>query len=101
MSTPWPDTSSTYTIPDCVGLTRIEQSESALQPDLIVFDLTSTRLVEIRSGPTLVPTFAVTWDSNRIEAALMVPQGLLNQGQLVNCMEGFIGRLEQPLRHLL
>ncbi len=96
-----PNSSITYTIPQFAGLGDIVPLEMIVKPDLVVNDLTQTKFSSIRSGPALVPTFSIGNIGESIEVLLVSPEGSLDQLQLVNCMEGFINRLEEPLMHLL
>jgi len=96
-----PNSTITYMVPNFVKLREIIPSEMGINPDLIVTDLTLTKLVNIKSGPALVPTFSISNFGQRLEVLLVSPQSSMDQHQLVNCIEEFINRLELPLMHLL
>ena len=95
------NSTTTYTVPDNFGLGNIILSEDVIKPDLIITDLTLTKLVNLRIGPALVPTFSIGQHGEYLEVSLVSPQNLMDQHQLVDCIEGFINRLEEPLMHLL
>ncbi len=95
------ETTIFYTVPEFACLSKIVQTDEARLPDLIITDLTQSRFSSLKSGPALIPTFSIGVKGNSIEVMLISPQGALDQLQLVNCMEGFISRLEEPLMYLL
>lgn len=95
------ETTISYTVPEFASLSKIVQTDEARLPDLIITDLTHLRFSSLKSGPALVPTFSIGVKGDSIEVMLISPQDSLDQLQLVNCMEGFINRLEEPLMYLL
>ncbi len=95
------ETTISYTVPEFASLSKIVQTDEARLPDLIITDLTHLRFSSLKSGPALVPTFTIGVKGDSIEVMLISPQDSLDQLQLVNCMEGFINRLEEPLMYLL
>lgn len=96
-----PNSTITYMVPPFVRLGDIIQSETVLKPDLIVTDLTITNLGCFKSGPALVPTFSIGKYGQHLEVSLVSPHSAMDQLQLVDCILGFINRLEEPLMHLL
>lgn len=95
------DITISYTVPEFACLSKIVQTDETRLPDLIITDLTQTRISNLKCGPSLVPTFTIGVKGDRVEIVLISSQGSLDQLQLVNCMGGFINRLEEPLMYLL
>ncbi|MCY4099743.1 MAG: hypothetical protein OXF46_02365 [Rhodobacteraceae bacterium] len=96
-----PNSTITYTVPDLPFLDKIVGTDAEEIPDLVISDLTETRISSLKNGPATVPTYSLGRKGDSIEVVLVSPQGALDQLQLVNCMEGFINRLEEPLMYLL
>jgi len=94
-------TTISYIVPEFACLSKIVQTDEARLPDLIITDLTHLRFSSLKCDPALVPNFSIGVKGDSIEVMLISPKGSLDQLQLVNCMEGFINRLEEPLMYLL
>lgn len=90
-----------YGDPDFAGLTRMEASETEPEPDLIVYDLTATRLTHAELAAAHVPTLTVARDGVRLVVSLAAAPDRLDDDALIACLDAFAGRLEEPLRHLL
>ena len=93
--------SVTYLDPDRAGLKSIAPLDSTPAPDVIVCDLTSTRLMDIDLGANRRPTLSVGRDGEHMLASLAAAPATLDDDQLVGCLDAFAGRLDEPLRHLL
>lgn len=91
----------TYQDPDLAGLTRMEASETESEPDLIVYDLTATRLTHAELAAAHVPTLTVARDGVRLVVSLAASPDRLDDAALIACLDAFAGRLEEPLRQLL
>ncbi|MBD1549718.1 biotin/lipoyl-containing protein [Roseibium aggregatum] len=91
----------TYQDPDLAGLTRMEASETEPEPDLIVYDLTATRLTHAELAAAHVPTLTVARDGVRLVVSLAASPDRLDDAALIACLDAFAGRLEEPLRQLL
>lgn len=90
-----------YADPDLAGLTRMEVSEMEPEPDLIVFDLTATRLINAELAAAHAPTLTVARDGSRLVVCLAASPDRLDDDALIGCLDAFAGRLEEPLRQLL
>lgn len=90
-----------YADPDLVGLTRLQALETEPEPDLIVYDLTATRLTNAELAAAHVPTLTVARDGVRLVVSLAAAPGQLDDDALIACLDAFAGRLEEPLRQLL
>jgi pyruvate/2-oxoglutarate dehydrogenase complex dihydrolipoamide acyltransferase (E2) component len=93
------ETGVVYADPDRAGIGRMTPGEGA--PDLIVHDLTRTRLAHVELGATVAPTLSVAREGDAIVATLAAAAGTLDDDALIACLDGFAGRLDEPLRHLL
>ena len=93
--------SRSYADPDLAGLTRMEASEMEPVPDLIVFDLTATRLTNADLAAAHAPTLTVARDGSRLVVCLAASSDRLDDDALIGCLDAFAGRLEEPLRQLL
>ena len=93
--------SVTYVDPDRSGLKALAPMENAPVPDLIVHDLTATRLAEFDPGTERCPVLSVARDGEHILASLAAAPTAFDDQQIIACLEGIAGRLDEPLRHLL
>ncbi|WP_346908343.1 biotin/lipoyl-containing protein [uncultured Roseibium sp.] len=91
----------TYSDPDLAGLTRLQALETEADPDLIVYDLTATRLTNAELAAAHVPTLTVARDGVRLVVSLAASPDQLDDEALIACLDAFAGRLEEPLRQLL
>ena len=90
-----------YADPDLAGLTRMEALEMEPEPDLIVYDLTATRLTDAELAASQVPTLTVARNGVRLVVSIAASPDRLDDEALLACLDAFAGRLEEPLRHLL
>jgi pyruvate/2-oxoglutarate dehydrogenase complex dihydrolipoamide acyltransferase (E2) component len=93
------EASVVYADPDRAGIGRMTPGEGV--PDLIVHDLTRTRLAHVDLGATAAPTLSVAREGDALVATLAAAAGTLDDDALIACLDGFAGRLDEPLRHLL
>jgi pyruvate/2-oxoglutarate dehydrogenase complex dihydrolipoamide acyltransferase (E2) component len=89
-----------YADPDRAGIGRMTAAEGGA-PDLIVHDLTRTRLAHVELGATAAPTLSVAREGDVIVATLAVAAGTLDDDAVIACLDGFAGRIDEPLRQLL
>jgi pyruvate/2-oxoglutarate dehydrogenase complex dihydrolipoamide acyltransferase (E2) component len=88
-----------YADPDRAGIGRMTPGEGV--PDLIVHDLTRTRLAHVELGATAAPTLSIAREGDALVATLAAAAGTLDDDAVIACLDGFAGRLDEPLRHLL
>lgn len=89
-----------YADPDFCGLARIEAASEGA-PDLILRDLTQSRITAMRLGGDAAPVLTLAKDGDGFTLALDFAPGALDAGAAVNLISGMAARLEEPLRHLL
>jgi hypothetical protein len=93
-----------YADPDRAGIGRMTPAEDGAEgsvPDLIVQDLTRTRLAHVELGASAAPTLSIAREGDVLVATLAVAAGTLDDDAVIACLDGFAGRLDEPLRHLL
>jgi hypothetical protein len=89
-----------YADPDRAGIGRMTPVDDGA-PDLIVQDLTRTRLAHVELGASAAPTLSIAREGDVLVATLAVAAGTLDDDAVIACLDGFAGRLDEPLRHLL
>jgi pyruvate/2-oxoglutarate dehydrogenase complex dihydrolipoamide acyltransferase (E2) component len=94
------EASVVYADPDRAGIGRMNPAEGGT-PDLIVHDLTRTRLAHVELGATAAPTLSIAREGDALVATLAAAAGTLDDDAVIACLDGFAGRLDEPLRHLL
>ncbi|MDE2913435.1 MAG: pyruvate dehydrogenase [Paracoccaceae bacterium] len=87
--------------PDRSGLAALVPTDTSSAPDLVLNDLTSERGTEFRPGEVSVPEFSVAFEGDRVVATLAATTVSLDDDQRFACLDDFVGRLDEPLRHLL
>lgn len=87
--------------PDLAGLTTLQPDHSGRAPDLIVHDLTGSRLLDADLSAASAPTLTVGRDGDRLTVTLAAEPAHLDDDALIMCLDGFAARLEDPLRQLL
>lgn len=70
-------------------------------PDLLLRDLTKSRLTAISLGTAAAPTLTMTRDGETLRLALEFDTGALAPDTAIAFMEGLTARIDDPLRHLL
>jgi len=93
-----------YADPDRAGIGRMTPAGDGAEegvPDLIVHDLTRTRLAHVELGASAAPTLSIAREGDVLVATLAVAAGTLDDDAVIACLDGFAGRLDEPLRHLL
>jgi pyruvate/2-oxoglutarate dehydrogenase complex dihydrolipoamide acyltransferase (E2) component len=90
-----------FSDPDRVGLKRLEPKISEMDPDLIVYDLTDSRLTDAELAAVRIPTLTVARSGSRLVVSLTAAPNRLDDEALIACLDAFAGRLEEPLRQLL
>jgi len=91
----------TFVDADRKGLESLEPMDSTAKPDLIVHDLTSEQLVDMDPDPIGTPILSVAREGGNIKALLVAAPGKLESNRIHTCLDEFICRLNEPLRHLL
>ena len=89
----------TFIDADRLGLSELVPAAAAA--DIIVNDLTSTRFVELTVDIEGVPAFGVAFEGSRVIATLASDPGNLDGSALIDCLDEFAARLDEPMRHLL
>ena len=92
-------TDLTFIDADRLGLSELVPVAAAA--DIIVTDLTSTRFVELTVDVQGVPSFGVAFEGSRVIATLASDPGDLDSSVLIDCLDEFAARLDEPIRHLL
>lgn len=90
-----------YANPDMVGFGRVTPMDAQQAADLIVFDLTGTRLTDAELAAANVPTMTVARDGGKLAVTLSACVDQLDDEALIDCLDGFVGRLDEPLRQLI
>lgn len=93
--------SRTYADPDRCGLGGLVVLEDGAAPDLLVYDLTATRLIEADLAAELCPALTVAREGKKLVFSLTASPECMDDDALISCIDTFAGRLEEPLRHLL
>ncbi len=90
-----------FTDPDRSGLRSLRPDADNAAPDICVFDLTGSRLSDAEMQGRDVPTITIGRENGRFQIALAASSSRLGEADLIDCLDGFAGRLEEPLRQLL
>ena len=89
-----------YADPDHAGLGEITPAEGG-HPSLILRDLTGSRITGLSLGAHAAPVLTVAADGDAYTITLEFTDGQLDRTQAIALIDGFAGRLDEPLRHLL
>ncbi|WP_068415705.1 biotin/lipoyl-containing protein [Labrenzia sp. OB1] len=87
--------------PDRCGLLDLSEDEDGQQADLIVYDLTASRLTEAELAATHAPTVTIGRSQADLTVSLSATRDQLDDTALIAMLDAFAGRLEEPLRQLL
>lgn len=93
----------TFRNPDQSGLAEIEATDTQAAPDVVVRDLTATRMTAMRLGDDVAPvlTVARSTAAETYEITLDFVAPVLPAADAVALIEGFTQRVETPLHQLL
>ena len=89
-----------YIDPDRERLSTLRPEEGSA-PDLILHDLTGSRIIDVQYGISNCPTLSVVQNNDTYELTLSFTEAQLSAQQAFALLDGFAERLETPLRHLL
>ena len=89
-----------YADPDRAPLSRAAPAEGA-EPDLLLRDLTASRITGLRLGGAGRPVLSLAADGDAYVLTLGFDPGTLSPEAAMQTIEGMAARLEEPLRHLL
>ena len=89
-----------YADPDLGPLSGAAPSDEAA-PSLILRDLSGSRVTGGTLGVAEAPALTLTRDGEVFVVSLDFSLGQLDADAAISLIDGFAGRLEQPLRHLL
>lgn len=90
-----------YLDPDRCGLLALKEVEGGAAADLVVYDLTDTRLTNAELAADNAPTLTVSRAGGMFVVSLSANRAQLDDDALIACLDAFAGRLEEPLRQLL
>ncbi len=93
-------TVSDYADPDLAGLAQATPADGA-PPSLILRDLTGSRITDLALGADEAPVLSIATDGEAFSISLEFVDGQLDRTQAIAVIDGFAGRLDEPLRHLL
>lgn len=91
---------STYLDPDRIRISDIEEQDIGT-PDLIVLDLTQSRIARADLSGRLAPVVTVGRDQDSIVITLAALPDQMDDLTVIACLDDLAGRFEDPLRHLL
>ena len=86
-----------YADPDRTPLADLTQGAEGA-PDLILRDLTATAITSVHLGADPVPALSLSREGDTLT---LTCEGTLEAARAIALMNGFAGRLADPLRHLL
>lgn len=89
-----------YADPDHAGLGGLTPAGDG-HPSLILRDLTDSRITGLSLGADAAPVLTIAADGDAYTITLEFTDGQLDRTQAIALIDGFAGRLEEPLRHLL
>ncbi|WP_299808352.1 biotin/lipoyl-containing protein [uncultured Roseibium sp.] len=87
--------------PDRCGLLDLSEDEDGQHSDLIVYNLTASRLTEAELAATHAPTVTIARSQADLTVSLSATRDQLDDTALIAMLDAFAGRLEEPLRQLL
>lgn len=90
-----------YADPDRHSFSALRATEPGRGPDLIVFDLSGSRLKSVSPGALQCPVLSVSQNADDFEMTMAFDETRLTILQAMAVIEGFAGRLAQPLIHLV
>jgi pyruvate/2-oxoglutarate dehydrogenase complex dihydrolipoamide acyltransferase (E2) component len=90
-----------YTDPDLSGLSDIAPIEAAVNPALILRDLSDTYITSITSGTANTPILTLACKGENYTISLEWAPAVLPSEAAISLITGFAERLNEPLRHLL
>ncbi|MBN9255720.1 MULTISPECIES: biotin/lipoyl-containing protein [unclassified Mesorhizobium] len=90
-----------YHDPDLTPLSRLEAGEDAVEPSLVLRDLTGTCLVSVKLASEPSPVLTLAGDADRMDLRLVFDPSRLAPAEATALVTGFAARLADPLRQLL
>lgn len=90
--------SVTYTDPDRQPMASLAPAEAPGAPSIVLRDLTGTAITSIQLGAEPAPVISLSSDGDMLTVTY---EGSLAPDRAIAFMNGFAGRLSDPLRHLL
>ncbi len=90
-----------YVKADQTGLAQLTEGEEHGAPDIVVHDLTDTRLTDVELTSDGTPTLTVARDGDQLVVSLSASPDRLDDNDLIGCLDALAGRLDTPLRHIL
>ncbi len=90
-----------YNNADRTGLAQLNESMEIGAPDIIVHDLTETRLIDVELTFSDAIALTIARDGEQLVISLSASPDRLDDNAMVCCLDAFAGRLDTPLRHLL
>lgn len=88
-----------YSDPDQMRFSQLKPF--ACTPDLILYDLTNSRITGVQRGPEDCPVLTVVRSANAYELTLAYSESRQATPVAIALLDGFAVRLEEPLQHLL
>ena len=89
-----------YSNPDQEPVSRL-QPTAATAPDLILHDLTGSRITSVRHSAEDCPILTIVRNGAAYELTLSYAEARFSTTAALALLDGFAARLEEPLRHLL
>lgn len=90
-----------YRDPDLTPLSRLEAAGDAVEPSLVLRDLTGTCLVSVKLASEPSPVLTLAGDADRMDLRLVFDPSRLKPAEATALVTGFAARLADPLRQLL
>jgi pyruvate/2-oxoglutarate dehydrogenase complex dihydrolipoamide acyltransferase (E2) component len=94
-------TATFYADPDLGPFSQTAPVDDAAPPTLILRDLTASRITGGTLGTAEAPVLSITRDGENYALSLAFAPGALDTNAAIALIDGFAGRLAEPLRHLL
>jgi len=90
-----------YADPDLGPLSQAAPVEDEATPTLILRDLSASRITGGTLGAGEAPVLTIVRDGDAYALSLEFAPGQLDADAAIALIDGFAGRLAEPLRHLL